>query len=81
MLQGKERKKRKKGQICKVKQSYIKKTYIHSRLTARGKEQQEKQTKEYMQKKYNRLKKKKEEERKKGKLHRTTKAQSRGRGL
>ena len=40
MLRGKERK---KEQICKVKQRQIKKIYIHERLTARGKKQQEKQ--------------------------------------
>ena len=45
MLRGKERKKRKKEQICKVKQSQMKKIYIHYRLSARGKEQQGKQKK------------------------------------
>ena len=45
MLRGKEGKKRKKEEIRKVKQKQMK-IYIHYRLTARGKEQQEKQTKE-----------------------------------
>ena len=36
MLRGKEREKRKKEQICKVKQWQMK-IYIHLRLTARGK--------------------------------------------
>ena len=41
MLREKERKIRNKEQICKVKQRQIKKIYIHERLTARQKEQQE----------------------------------------
>ena len=45
MLRGKERKKGKKEQIGKVKQRQMKKIYIHSGLTARGKEQ-EKEMKE-----------------------------------
>ena len=45
-MREKEGKERKKGQICKVKQRQMKKIYLHQRLTARGKEQQEKQTKE-----------------------------------
>ena len=57
MLRGKERKKRKKEQICKVKQRQIKKIYVHLRLTARGKEQQEKQTKVKCRKNNNRFKK------------------------
>ena len=43
MLRGK---KRKKEQICKVKYRQIKKIYIQQRLTAKGKEKQEEQTKE-----------------------------------
>ena len=46
MLSGKERKKRKEKQIYKVKQTQIKKIYIHERLVAMGKEQQEKETNE-----------------------------------
>ena len=46
MLRGKERKERKKKQIYKIKQRQIKKIYICQRLTAKGKEQQEKQAKE-----------------------------------
>ena len=49
MSRGKERKNR------YSKLSWQMKIYI--RFTARGKEQQERQTKKYMQKKYNRFKK------------------------
>ena len=84
MLRGKERKKRKKEQICKVKQRQMKKIYIHQRLSARGKEQQERQTKEQKKKKNNRfeemkikiIKKRKDflKRKEKGNLHRTAKA-------
>ena len=56
MLRGKVRKKRKKEQICKAKQRQIKKIYIYQRLTAGGKEQQEKQTKRYCRENNNRFK-------------------------
>ena len=73
MLRGKERRTRKKEQICKVKQRQKKNIHILYRLT------KEKKAKKYMQKKYNRFKnlkvkiikkrkeKKKEEERTKEK--------------
>ena len=64
MLRGKERKKRKKEQICKVKQRQIKKIYIHSRLIERGNEQQEKQRNKF-RKNNNRFKKLKRGEKKK----------------
>ena len=88
MLRGRKERK-KKEQIYKVKQRQMK-IYIHERLTARGKQQQEKQTKKKCRKNY-RFKKleikiikkqrKKENRTEKGKLHRTAKAQCRGRGL
>ena len=84
MLRGKENKKRKKEQICKVKQRQMKKTYIHRRLTAR-KRTVGKANKGINVEKYNRFNKlklkKREKRKKKRKLHRTAKAQCRGRGL
>ena len=85
MLTGKEGNKRKKEQIYTVKYRQTKKIYIHEKLTARGKENRKGKQRNKCRKN-NRFKKlkikiKKEKERKKGKLHRTTKDQCRGRGL
>ena len=94
MLRGKERKKRKKEQLCIVKQRQMKKTYT-LKINCKGKRTVGKTNKGINVKKQvhdikiirNRKEKKwkKKGKRgkniKKGKLHRTAKAQCRGRGL
>ena len=82
MLRGKERKKRKKEQIYKVKQRQMKFIYIKDYLQGEKNSGQSKQKTKCRNNNNRFLKLKlKKEERKKGKLHRTAKAQCRGRGL
>ena len=85
-IEMKGKKEKKERLDMQSKQRQMKKIYMHSRLTARGKEQQEKKKrinveKHKIFKKLNLWEKKERRKKiKKGKLYRTVRAQFRGRG-
>ena len=71
----------KKEQICKVKQRQIKKIYIYIKDQLQGEKNSRKNKQRNKCRKNNNRFKKLKLKKRKGKLHRTAKAQCRGRGL